>query len=73
MTAAREDLRLARLDLGLSQTALAEAAGVSRETIRRLESGIGGVHPGTAKKIGDALGLTPLAVHGLQAHEEHAA
>ena len=72
MSNVRDDLKLARLSLGLSQHALAQAAGVSRDTVRRLESG-GGVNPGTAKRIGDILGLTPLQVLGLPAPEGRAA
>jgi transcriptional regulator with XRE-family HTH domain len=43
----------------MTQTALVEASGVSRDTISRLEKGKGGAHPETLKKLGKALGVDP--------------
>jgi transcriptional regulator with XRE-family HTH domain len=46
------NLREARVNRGLSRRELAQAAGVGRETIRRLELGHR-VHPASAKKVAD--------------------
>lgn len=45
-----------RLNLGLSQRALAEACDVSLTVIQRLESG-GGATPANAKKVADHFGI----------------
>jgi transcriptional regulator with XRE-family HTH domain len=46
-----------RLNAGYSIRGLARAAGVSEQSIRRLERGKG-VLPPTAKRIADTLGVT---------------
>ncbi len=53
------NLRDARLNEGLSQRALAEEVGVSRETIRLLEQGIRpeNPRPAVAKRIADRFGI----------------
>jgi transcriptional regulator with XRE-family HTH domain len=43
----------------LTQERLVEISGVSRDTISRLEKGKSGAHPGTIKKLGEALGVDP--------------
>jgi transcriptional regulator with XRE-family HTH domain len=49
-----------RLDLGLSQEALAEAAGVSDQTVRRIEHGReAGFRSGTLRQIEKGLGWKP--------------
>jgi transcriptional regulator with XRE-family HTH domain len=51
-------LRALRLNLGLTQTELAERAGVSEFTITRLETGRGKrPHPSTRRKLAGALGV----------------
>ncbi len=52
-----EQLRARRLDLGISQTALAEDAGVSRPTVARLETGQD-ISLSNLSKITSALGLS---------------
>lgn len=49
------NLKKAREDKGLSQTALAEAVGVIRQTISNIECGINRPSPELAIKIGDVL------------------
>ena len=46
------DLTTARVNAGLSQRELATKAGVSRDTIQRLEAGLG-AHPRNAKRVAD--------------------
>jgi transcriptional regulator with XRE-family HTH domain len=54
-------LRALRLNLGLTQTELAERAGVSEFTITRLETGKGKrPHPSTRRKLAAVLGV-PIA------------
>jgi transcriptional regulator with XRE-family HTH domain len=52
-------LRELREDQVLSQKELAERAGVDKTTIIRLESGKGGVHPRTVRKLAAVLGVEP--------------
>ena len=51
------DLRKVRQDNGLTQTALAEAAGVVRQTISNSECGINAPSVDLAKKLAEILGL----------------
>ena len=51
------DLRKVRQDNGLTQTALAEAAGVVRQTISNVECGINAPSVDLAKKLAEILGL----------------
>ena len=51
------DLRKVRQDNGLTQTALAEAAGVVRQTISNVECGISAPSVGLAKKLAKVLGV----------------
>ncbi len=44
---------------GLTQEDLAEISGVARNTISRIERGYQPARPSTAKKLADALGVTP--------------
>lgn len=62
----RFDLVAARLDKGLTQRALAEELGIGRETIRRLERGLG-AHPSTAKKVADYFGVRVTDIMPLEA------
>jgi len=43
----------------LSQEELAERAGVSESTVRKIETGVVSPHPRTIRKLADALGVTP--------------
>ena len=63
-------LRHARLALGVSATAAAQAAGVSRPTWHRMESGAPGVSAGAYARALDSLGL---ASSDTSAATEHAA
>ena len=51
------DLKTLRQDNGLTQTALAEAAGVVRQTISNIECGINVPSVDLAKKLAEILGL----------------
>ena len=53
-------LRQARLALGVSATAAAQAAGVSRPTWHRMEAGTPGVSAGAYARALDSLGLASL-------------
>lgn len=55
------DLRIARLNRGLSLRQAAEEIGVPEQSIRRLEQGLG-VRPATAKKIADYFGVTAVEI-----------
>ncbi len=52
-------LRAARRRAALSQTQLAELAGVSANTVRLVETGGRGAYPTTARKLARALGVAP--------------
>jgi transcriptional regulator with XRE-family HTH domain len=54
-----ERLREAREVALLSQRELAEKAGVSLDTVQRMEAGEGGVYGRTVRKIAAALDLDP--------------
>ena len=51
------DLKKVRQGNGLTQTALAEAAGVVRQTISNIECGINAPSVDLAKKLAEILGL----------------
>jgi transcriptional regulator with XRE-family HTH domain len=57
-------LKLLRIRKALTQTELAEQAGVSRQTIVRLESGLQEPYPPTIRKIAAALGVEPAELMG---------
>jgi transcriptional regulator with XRE-family HTH domain len=48
-----------RINLGLSQKGLADAAGLSNTTVWQLEQG-NAVRPASLKKIADVLGVQPV-------------
>ena len=52
-------LRVHRMWAGLTQEELAQRSGVARNTISRLETGEQPARPRTARKLADALGVTP--------------
>ena len=56
VTSLHDDLRTQRIALGMSQSKLAEVAGVSRPTIARLERGQD-VSLSNLNRISDALGM----------------
>ena len=51
------DLKKVRQDNGLTQTSLAKAGGVVRQTISNIECGINAPSVGLAKKLAEILGL----------------
>ena len=51
------DLKKVRQDNGLTQTSLAKAAGVVRQTISNIECGINAPSVDLAKKLAEILGL----------------
>jgi transcriptional regulator with XRE-family HTH domain len=53
-----DKLRVLRIDHGFSQRELAARAGVSNNSVSKLEAG-GNVRPATLKKIADTLGVRP--------------
>lgn len=50
------DVVAARLNLGMTQRALAQKAKVGLSTVQRLEEGKG-AHPRNAKRVADVLGV----------------
>ncbi len=52
-------LSVYRVWAGMSQQDLADASGVARNTISRLEKGHQPPRPSTVRKLADALGTTP--------------
>jgi transcriptional regulator with XRE-family HTH domain len=52
-------LRAARQKAGLTQSELAELAGVARGTVHRLETLKRGGYPRTLRKLATALGVAP--------------
>jgi WD40 repeat protein/transcriptional regulator with XRE-family HTH domain len=54
-------LRARRLEAGLTQSALAERAGLSVRAIQHLEAGMGQPYSATARRLADALALTVAA------------
>jgi transcriptional regulator with XRE-family HTH domain len=52
-------LEVHRVWAGLTQEELAKRSGVARNTISRLESGLHPARPSTARKLAQALGVTP--------------
>lgn len=63
---AENTLRWHRYNAGLSQTALALAAGVSRHPVRYTEEGRGIPRRSTQQRIAAALGITPQQVREWQ-------
>lgn len=59
-----DKLREAREDALLSQRELAKQAGVSLDTVQRMEAGEGGVYGRTVRKIAAALNLNPRELLG---------
>lgn len=55
-----ENLRRARLGHGLSQEALADAAGIDRTYVSSLERDVYGASLDMVDKLADALGVEPL-------------
>lgn len=60
-------LRRYRVDVGLTQAALAERAGVSIRAVQHLEAGRGQPYPDTARRLADALQLDDAAREALHA------
>lgn len=54
-----------RKQRGLTQAAVAEASGLSLETITRIERGVVGVRFDAAERIAKALGVPPAALFSL--------
>jgi transcriptional regulator with XRE-family HTH domain len=54
-----EKLRNLRIEHVLTLRELAEAAGVSKDTIWRLENGYSEAHPSTIRKLAKTLGVQP--------------
>jgi transcriptional regulator with XRE-family HTH domain len=54
-----ERLRTLRVEHVLTLRELAEAAGVSKDTIWRLENGHSEAHPSTIRKLARTLGVQP--------------
>ena len=54
-----ERLRALRVENVLTLRELAEAAGVSKDTIWRLENGHSEAHPSTIRKLAKTLGVEP--------------
>ena len=54
-----EKLRELRTERALSLRELAAASGLSHNTIWQLETGSGGAHQRTVRKLAEAFGVTP--------------
>lgn len=54
-----EKLREAKEDAFLSQAEIAEKAGVSLDTVYRMEGGIGTFHVRSVRQVAEALGVDP--------------
>lgn len=54
-----ESVRRLRTERALSLSDLEAASGVSRETILAIEQGKRNPHPGTIRKLAEALGVEP--------------
>lgn len=52
------NVKARRLELGLSISAVAKASGVSRDTIRRIESGQSGYYMNTLSAIAETLDMS---------------
>ena len=63
-------LKAARLRKALTQEELAEASGIGRTTLARLETGAPAA-PGSARKLARALGVEPDALMGPATVEGH--
>ena len=57
-------LEAKRIHRGLSRASLADAAGITRETVRLIEVGKSRPSPATLKAIADVLGCSPLDLLG---------
>ena len=53
-----EEIHRRRWHAGLTLRELARVAGISESQLSRIESGKGGTHPGTLRRIAEALGCT---------------
>lgn len=61
-----ESLRAARIDAGLSQQALADALEVCRETVSRIERGLGSPHTTTLAAWARICGVTTDSLLGIE-------
>ena len=59
-----------RLEAGFSLRGLAKASGLAHDTVQEIESGKRSPHPGTVKRIADAIGCTVAELVDWQATEE---
>jgi transcriptional regulator with XRE-family HTH domain len=64
-----EDLAAWRRLLGLTQSQLADRAGIARETLSRLENGEGGVSLENVLRVLRALGITDGVLRALDPYE----
>lgn len=61
-----EQVRQFREERFLSPSELAEKAGISRNTLYRIESGQYAAYPRTVRKLADALGVQPTALVSME-------
>lgn len=57
------NVRKLRLEQSLTQQALAQRAGVSKQTISNIEKGTAGANSRTVERIAECLGVSPLALY----------
>lgn len=57
------NVRKLRLEQSLTQQALAQRAGVSKQTISNIEKGTAGANSRTVERIAECLGTSPLALY----------
>lgn len=70
MTQRSTRLRRERIRRGLTQTALAYAAGMSAPELSRIENGWATPYPGQAERLARALGITQEEANRLGEEEE---
>lgn len=61
-----EQVRRLREERFLSPSELAEKAGISRNTLYRIESGQYAAYPKTIRKLAEALGVEPTALVSME-------
>lgn len=59
-----------RLEAGLSLRGLSRATGLAHDTVQEIEAGKRSPHPGTVKKLADAIGCTVAELVDWQATDE---
>lgn len=59
--AVKYNLKVMRLERGLTQQALADMAGLTKQTVSNIETGQGGANSKTLERLAESLAVSPLA------------